>query len=246
MSGSLLRPRWLLAHTFVLALTVVFVGLGVWQLNRLEERRLQNEVSAERFAAAPVSLETLVTESGGDLEALGLRRALFTGIYDSDGEVLIRSQVHLGTAGFHSVVPLVGGSGEAVLVNRGWVPLSAVEQTIQEADPPAGEVTVEGWIEASQTRPPLGQVEPPGILSVLNRIDIDRIQEQSAHPLAPVYLVEIVDRGDTLPVPVDEPDFDDDGPHLGYAIQWFGFAAVLVVGYYFLVRRSLYQAASTG
>jgi cytochrome oxidase assembly protein ShyY1 len=45
------------------------------------------------------------------------------------------------------------------------------------------------------------------------------------------------EEGSELPVPVDPPDFTNEGPHLAYAIQWFGFAAVTLVGFYFLIRR---------
>jgi surfeit locus 1 family protein len=44
-----------------------------------------------------------------------------------------------------------------------------------------------------------------------------------------------VDAPDTLsPVPI--PDLGE-GPHLGYAVQWFLFAGVVVVAYPLLLRR---------
>jgi len=42
-----------------------------------------------------------------------------------------------------------------------------------------------------------------------------------------------------LPIPVDPPTFDDEGPHLAYAVQWFSFLAIGLVGYGFLIRKSL-------
>ena len=245
MNRPLLSGRWLLAHATVLAVMVVFVGLGFWQLGRLEERQQQNRLGAERWATDPQPLVNLVAEENGDVDDLVLRRAFVTGVYDGTEEVLIRSQVHRGTAGYHVVIPLVEESGEAVLVNRGWVPLAAGDTQIAEALPPEGEVTIEGWIHATQTKPPFGRVEPAGELAVLDRIDIARIQQQSDHTLAPVYVVEIADRSDSLPIPVPVPTFDDEGSHLGYALQWFGFAVVVTVGYPFLVRRRLNQGAPT-
>jgi surfeit locus 1 family protein len=56
-----------------------------------------------------------------------------------------------------------------------------------------------------------------------------------------VYVVAIAENED-LPAPVDLPEFDDDGPHLAYAIQWFGFAVVALVGFYFLMRRKGIQS----
>lgn len=240
MLPSLLRPRWLVAHLLMLILVVVFVRLGFWQLDRHQERQLHNAVGERHFQAEPEPLSALIEAAGADLDSLVYRRAVFTGVFDPDNEVLIRSQVHLGTAGFWVITPLVGEGGEAVMVNRGWVPLVLDRVPVAEAPPSAGQVTLEGWVEASQEKTLFGPEDPPdGRLITLNRVDLGRLGEQVPYPLAPVYLVELADRPEELPAPLSVPTFDDMGPHLGYSIQWFGFALVGVVGYVFLARRRL-------
>ena len=130
-------------------------------------------------------------------------------------------------------------AGSAILVNRGWVPLTLDTVPVSEAAPSIAEDRTDGWIHLNQERPFLGPQDPPdGVLIHLSRVDIDRIQQQVPYPLDPVYLVRIGENG-TLPEPVAEPDFTDEGPHFVYAMQWFGFAVVLMVGYAFLVRRRL-------
>ena len=241
---GLLTPRWVIAHLVVLLAVVLFVRLGVWQLDRLDERRIENAVGEERFSAESIALSDLLDATNGDLESLEYRRALATGVFASDDEVLIRSQVHLGTAGFHVITPLVGEGGRAVLVNRGWIPLVLDDVPVAEAPPPEGVVTVEGWIHLSQEKPPLGPTDPEdGRLSAMSRVDIDRIQKQTAATLAPVYLVALDDAGGELPVPVDMPVFDDEGPHLAYAIQWFAFTLIGLVGYGFLLRKQTQSSA---
>lgn len=235
MLQALRQPKWIIATVVVLALAAVFVRLGVWQLDRLEERRLMNAAGEERLAAVPVELSALLEESA-DLDSLQYRRVTVEGEYDPSGEVLIRSQVELGQAGFHVITPLVRDDGSAVLVNRGWVPITMDTPPV-DAVPASGPQTVEGWVHLTQTRPPFGQEEPPGDIDVLNRVDIERIGRQTPHELAPVYVVAIGERGDDLPIRVTPPDFTDEGPHLGYAIQWFGFAAVGLIGFFFLMRR---------
>lgn len=239
MDRRLLQPRWLVAHVVVTALAVLFVSLGLWQLRRLEERRIENRIGEERIGSEPASLEELLAgpERLADLE---YRRASVSGVFRAEDEVLIRSRVHLGTAGFHVVTPLVGERGTAVLVNRGWVPLAMDEVPVTAAPPPPGPVTVEGWVSLTQPRPPLGPEDPAGgRLSTLNRVDIARIADQLPYPIAPVYVVSTGSFGSELPVPVETPQFVDEGPHLGYAIQWFGFALIGVIGYFFLARRRL-------
>ena len=74
---------------------------------------------------------------------------------------------------------------------------------------------------------------------VVSRVDIDRIQMQVEYQLDPVYLVMVPSGGEDLPVQLSVPDFSDEGPHLGYAFQWFGFAVILLAGYYFFARKQL-------
>lgn len=236
MKPAFRQPRWIIAGSVVVLLAASFVRLGIWQLSRLDERQAANAVAEARLAADPAPLEELLAEAEGDLGALEYRRAIVFGQWDTSEEVLIRSQVELGTAGFHLITPLVGDGGEAVLVNRGWIPLTMDTPPVGEAPPSHLADTVVGWIHLTETRPPLGAEEPEGEIDVFNRVDVARIGSQVPYELAPVYLV-LVGEGDSLPVPVDPPDFGDEGPHLAYAIQWFGFAVVGVVGFYFLARR---------
>jgi surfeit locus 1 family protein len=235
----LLAPRWLLAHVVVIGLAILFINLGFWQLRRLEERRLDNAVGESRFAAEPMDLTLLLEASGEDRESLEFRRATARGVFQPDEEVLIRSQVHQGVAGFHVITPLLGEGGAAVLVNRGWVPLGLDDVPVTAAPPPSGTVTVTGWVRPPETRQTLGPTDPEdGRLVTMSRVDIDRISQQVPFDLEPVYLSMLGESGGELPVPAPDPAFEDEGPHLGYAIQWFSFALIGVVGYFFLIRRA--------
>lgn len=224
----------MLAHVLVALLVGLFVALGFWQLDRLDDRRAENNLIQARFLEERVPLESLV---GSEPETLEYRRVLASGVFVPEEEVLIRSQVYRGNAGFHVVTPLEIGGGEAVLVNRGWVPLVADSTPVVDAPPPSGQSAVTGWINLTQERPPLGRQEPPGDLDVLNRIDIDRIQEQVTSDLADFYLVDLGEGSEDLPIAVAPPDFTDEGSHFSYAFQWFGFAAITAIGYVFLARR---------
>jgi surfeit locus 1 family protein len=229
----------LVAHVIVVALAILFINLGFWQLRRLEERRLENTVGESRLHADPAELGLLLEASGDDIDSLEFRRATATGVFQPDDEILIRSQVHQGVAGFHVITPLLGEEGNAVLVNRGWVPLDADQVPVKAAPPPDGAVTVTGWVRSSQTRGALGPSDPDnGRLVTMSRVDVDRIQEQVPYELDPVYLSMLDDLEGDLPIAAPAPSFDDEGPHLAYAIQWFSFALIGLVGYFFLLRRA--------
>jgi surfeit locus 1 family protein len=227
-----ISPKWVVAALLVVALTALFIRLGFWQLDRHAQRQEENRIGAERIQQEPVPLSSIIADT--DLAGLRHRPVQAQGSFALEHEILVRSQVHHGVAGFHVVTPLVMGDGSAVLVNRGWVPLGADEAPIEEAAPPPGEVTVEGWVEPGQERPTFGPVDPEG--RVVSRIDIARIGQQVPFDLAPFYLVAMGEEG-ALPEPVPTPAFDDNGPHLGYALQWFGFAATAVIGFALLWRK---------
>lgn len=239
MDRRLYQPKWVLATLTVVAIAAVFVWLGLWQLGRLDERRAANAVGNQQSALASTDLADLLLDVEGGYGSIEYRSARVAGVFDIDNEVLVRSQVYRGTAGFHVITPLIKDDGTAVLVNRGWVPLT-MDTVPVAAIPTPIEGLVEGWVQLTRIRPALGPQDPPdGRLVVVSRVDISRIQEQVDYPLDPVYLVLANSDAEELPVPLAAPLFDDEGPHLAYALQWFGFALIVLVGYFFLVRKQL-------
>ena len=236
-------PKWWLAHILIALIAVGFVLLGLWQLDRHEGRLAANQTARETMDMPPVPIQDL---SCAPAEGCEYRRVTITGTFLPEQEVLIRSQTHLGTAGFHVVTPFEYEvePGRGVLVNRGWVPLGLEPPPIDEAAPPSGVVTIVGWVRLSQERPIGGASDPEGHATVFSRVNVERIQEQVDITLDPIHVVA-AGEGGVLPEVVRAPDFDDTGPHLGYAIQWFGFALVGVVGYLFLIRRAQRARPST-
>lgn len=236
-------PKWVAAHLIVVVVAATFVALGMWQLDRLQERRGMNRMAAERLAMEPVPFDQIENE---DPESIEFRPVTVEGRPLAGDEVLIRSQVYLGIAGYHLIVPVSYRGGTAVLVNRGWVPLGTEVGSFDHGVDDNMNITIQGWISPTQERPPLGPTDPEsGDLTIMNRVDIDRIRAQltSGSDLADVYIVETGEQGSGPPFPIGAPDVDDEGPHLGYAVQWFGFTAVLVIGYVFLARRRLRYSA---
>ncbi len=226
----------------VATVVAVFVALGNWQLARHREVQLDNQISSARIVAEPVDLASMLTAAGPSVDSLENRRASARGTFEPADELLVRNQVNNGTAGFHVVTPFRFDGG-TILVNRGWVPLELDTPPIELAPPLDGVVDVELLLRASQPRPSFGREEPQGELDVINRIDLDRLDRQF-EDLAPVWAQLIVpDENDRLPVALDTPTFDDNGPHLAYAAQWFLFALITVVGSAFLIRSTGRKAA---
>ena len=110
--------RNILAALLAVVVAAVCVRLGIWQLQRLGERRARNAAVSARLAAPPVSLNQLP----GDPTAARYRRVRLTGTLDFDHEIVLIGRSRQGAPGVHIVTPLrLDGSDRAVLVNRGWV-----------------------------------------------------------------------------------------------------------------------------
>ncbi len=244
---SLFSRRWLLATILVLAAAGVMVRLGIWQLDRLAQRRAFNARVEAQIAKPPLNLN-----QGGylqtDLPNMEYRKVTVTGVYDYSQQVVLRNQANGSQLGVDLLTPIrIDGTDQAVLVNRGWVPAdpnTPVGQEDWSKYNQTGKVTVEGVIRQSQSSLLFGlrsdKVPAPGQprLVAWSLPNVSGIGQQVPYPLLPVYIQQSPDSTSTALPLRSQPQVDlSDGPHLSYAIQWFSFTLFLVVGYPFFVRR---------
>jgi surfeit locus 1 family protein len=237
---NMFRRKWLLATLLVFAGTAVCIRLGIWQLDRLEQRRAFN---AQFEAARALPALDLNKEQPADITGMEWRAVEVTGEYDFANQVAVRNQYHGSEYGYHLLTPL-RFAGEAVLVDRGWIP---AEGNSAPADwrkyDEAGVANVSGQIRLGRAKPALGGVpdtlpEDGGTLEVWNNADISRIVAQMPYPILPVYIQPEVAANDTEPPIPSQPVIElTEGPHFGYALQWFTFATILFVGYPFFLRK---------
>ncbi|HLE52255.1 MAG TPA: SURF1 family protein, partial [Anaerolineales bacterium] len=241
--AKLFNRQWWKTTLLVILAASVMVRLGIWQLDRLAQRREFNARVEAQLDQPPLDLNT--ADAGADLGSMEYREVIVTGEYDPAGEVALRNQAWDNHIGVHLLTPLkIAGSDEAVLVNRGWVPLEDYSSgdLTQYAEP--GMVEVRGVIRASQSKPEIGgradQVPSPGAgkLMAWNLVNVPGIAAQEAYPLLPAYIQQEPDPQWTSLPYRSQPDLElTEGPHFGYALQWFSFAAILVIGYPFYIRR---------
>lgn len=243
-----LRPKWIAGHLLAVVGIVVFVQLGLWQLRRLDERQTFNETLVARSEAGFTPLAQLLEDFGSDPRDLALRRVEVSGVYDVPGEVIIQGRSNQGRSGHHVATPLLLEDGSGVIVDRGWVPIDVDEAPAQGAAPPPGTVVVRGLIRESQQPRPFEGDPGTGSVTKLARVDLPRLQSQSSVRLADFYIeLEEQDPAQSTGLPVAlTPPVPDEGPHRSYAVQWFLFAGVVVVGYPILLYRTGRRAAAAG
>jgi len=240
MSGSnlrfLLRPKWLAFHLLVFGSVALIIWLGFWQLRRLDARQEFNATVTERIDQPPVPFDTLLDDAVADPGSVEWRQVTLSGDFLAD-QILWFNRTQDGVAGDNVLTALVGDDGTTVVVNRGFV---ALGQPTPAA--PAGPIDVLGRMRVPPGRQ-LGELtdSADGPVTEVRRVDLELLDEQLPGELAPVYVdligsVPNVTPADPLPVP---PPTLDEGPHLSYAVQWFIFAAAVLVGWVLAVRRSI-------
>jgi surfeit locus 1 family protein len=213
---------------FALALSAGCVRLGFWQISRWRERIAVNEQVISRLYGDPRPVASMAGDTG-----IRFRRAFAEGQYDFDLELVHTTRARNGAPGVHILTPLRWGDS-AVLVNRGWVYTPDgmhVDHSLWREQPSA---RVEGYVEryADSIR---GPVSTPSVEHGVRALAFDSIQAKVPYPLLPVIIVQRLDSGEAAsleagtPVRVDPPPLSE-GSHRAYAVQWFAFALVGIVG----------------
>jgi surfeit locus 1 family protein len=237
---KMFQRKWLLATLLVVAGTALCIRLGIWQLDRLDQRRAFNH-QVESMRAMPVL--DLNQQTSDDIAKMEWRAVKVQGKYDFANQIALRNQYNGSEYGYHLLTPLLFDGG-AILVDRGWIPAegNATPQDWQKYNE-SEDVNITGQIRLGQTKPRFGGVadtipQDGAKLALWNNADIEHIIKQLPYQALPVYIQPEVDPNDTTPPIPYQPTVEiTEGPHFGYALQWFTFATILLVGYPFFLRK---------
>ncbi len=229
--GFLVSRRWIL---FALTVTLLAWGawwLGEWQFHRLEDRKARNAI-IERNESAPPAAVPEVMPTAGEVSAEDEWRVVeATGEYAVEDTVIVRYRTRDGAPGVDVVVPFVLGTGVSVLVDRGWLPTESRNPSAADLpDPPAGEVTLTGWVRRDGTGDSTTVVD--GSTRAISSDEIGAALGREVHdgfldlrsedpePAAPLAGAEL-------------PDLDN-GPHFFYGLQWWFFGVLALFGFFYL------------
>jgi len=216
-----LRRLDLAAAILALAVAAFFVRLGVWQLNRLADRRARNIEIRAAHALAPVELPLHRVEP----EALRDRRAHARGVYDYAHERVWKGRTYDDAPGVALLTPLRLSDGSAVFVDRGWVPSSDAVHVDATRYREGDSADVMGLaLPAPRDR---GDVNPAALKDSLPYTTL-------------AIVLQLDDTAAPYPTGLKRwrPPALDNGPHLSYAIQWFSFATIVVVGVVVLLWKT--------
>ena len=222
-----------------LSLTALFVALGMWQLDRAEQKRTVLAEYERRGEAPEVNLNQRSMDDGA---ALAGYRVVAAGRY-RDATVLLDNQVHQGGAGYlvYTVFDL-DGSRQSVLVNRGWISAAADRSQVPGFDTPGSSQLLQGQFSPAP-QPGLridgaDAIEPlaNGMWRV-QTIDFSGLTALLGVDMLPITV--LLDSGASHGFIRDwTPPGSGELRHLGYAFQWFALAVTVIVVTVVLTLRS--------
>lgn len=225
-------------------LAAICVRLGFWQLGRLAERKARNALVTAKLTSAPVDVDALPR----DTAEANFRRVRVAGTPDYTHELIHAARTRRGSPGVNVFTPFrVPGNDTAILVNRGWV-----------YSPDGSTLDLSKWHDRDSVLigyavglPATGGVAYQDRPNTMARLSYDVVSRALPYPVRPVYVVAVHNEaGDTstaadriarLPIPAL-----DNGNHFSYAVQWFSFATVALVGAAIVIRQSRAGASMVG
>lgn len=232
---------WLTVAT--LAGLAMLIGLGVWQLQRLEWKEGLIAQIAARSKQDPISLEQAIAraEEGADLRYTPVRAE---GRFHHTRERYLYALSLDGEPGWHVITPLQTVEGDVVLVDRGFVPEDLRDPSARPGGQVEEVVTVVGLVRPS---------EPPSVFVPDNDPEANQwfnrdlpAMSRSMFPSGTVQAAPFFLEAKAGEVPGGWPRGGQTrltltNHHLQYALTWFGLALCLVAVYAVYVR-SAYNA----
>jgi len=218
---------------FWLALFVILVGLGVWQLQRLRWKEgLIAQLNAT-IARPPTALPAATS-----LRELEFHHVKFAGTFLNQGELYHHAIAANGNPGFDVITPLQIQGGAIVFVNRGFVPENRRDPATRAAGEIAGPTIVTGLLRLPEHRPSWFTPANEPAKNLWFSMDLPAMATADRLTQVMPFYVD----ADATPLPGGYPvggqtDTKLPNDHLQYALTWFGLAALVPIYYFLFVRR---------
>ena len=218
-----------------LILFALLMNLGLWQLGRAGEKSALESRWEARAAIPAVTPEALMPDplSNEAGAALADRQVRWQASFTSNNYLLLDNRLHRGRAGYH-VIALAGSDAGLIPLNLGWLAGDPSRRTTPTPRLPEGTVVIEGRIYVPNGTPLMMQKpEPPAALpATVQTLYWDNWQ-RSLEALSgrTVFPFEVRIQPDSPHALVAEWAVVNQSPskHIGYAVQWFAMAVVLVI-----------------
>ncbi len=228
------------ANIFLTLLSILFFAifliLGVWQLNRAKEKEQLLANLAQQAHAKPISIENLPNNTA----SWQYRPVNFSGQFLNKKQFLLDNKINQGQVGYEVITPVkIKGLKKLVLLNRGWIPAAQNRTVLPEIKTIFGSQTIHGIIRLPLAKGFMLKTEK---LQVdrwpirIQQIDFQWMEKALNQPVYP-FVVLLDQHADHGFVRQWEMVSMQPATHIGYAIQWFSFAGLLIIIYLIMCIR---------
>jgi cytochrome oxidase assembly protein ShyY1 len=212
-----------------------FLILAPWQFGRNAERSTQNDAVQAAVSAAAVPVTELMSTTAEPPPDAIWRPVTATGVYEPGRQVYVRlRQDSGGNPVSEVIVPLLLADGTRLLVDRGYVSFSDVQEGVPLPVLPTGTVTVTGRVQVDQTDPAnRAAVRVDGRTEVyaINAAAVPPAGAANTTDAATFYrgYVQLTAQRPGALGEIGLPQVDA-GPFLSYALQWCAFGVIALIG----------------
>ncbi len=228
--GAITVSFSLLPLLVFVSLLVLLIALGLWQLDRAQQKTVMLEMQAQRKDEPDIVLTADMPES---INGLRYHNASVSGRYDINHQFLLDNQIVAGKAGYFVLTPfIIEQTNRAILVNRGWLPLNKDRRHLPEIGFAQEDQRISGRIN---NFPSVGiklegaEIPAKGWPSVVQLVDTRVLEPLLGYSLFDFQLQLAPDQANGYLRDWKIYNFMPPEKHIAYAVQWFGLAAALVI-----------------
>jgi cytochrome oxidase assembly protein ShyY1 len=228
---------WLITVAALLTVAAT-VSLARWQLSRAAQKEaIQAEIDAQQKLPPLDQPAFLALEK--PTEALH-RPVRLRGLWLAPQTVYLDNRQMHGVPGFYVLTPLaLEGSNQTVMVQRGWVQRNFTDRTqLGAVQTPAGIIEVTGLIAPPPSHllelgksPPAPPAGAAGSSLIRQNLDLEAFRTETGLPLRTDVSVQQTGAATDGLLRDWPPPALGVEKHYGYAFQWFGLAALVVILY---------------
>jgi surfeit locus 1 family protein len=219
-----------------LVLLTLFIVLGRWQWHRGEAKQLLWDGFERNTQATPLGTREF---DGFDRFA----RLELNGEFEPAHQFLLDNRSHAGQAGYEVLTPFRTGDGRRVLVNRGWVPFGGYRDRLPDVSmAEVAPLRIRGRIDELPSGGLASGHAAPDANASWPKVTSFPTHDELASALGVTLQHRVVLLDPDAPggfVREWSPPGMPPSRHFSYAIQWWGFAAVLLVLYFGLNFRKV-------
>jgi cytochrome oxidase assembly protein ShyY1 len=230
---------------FTLAMIAVFIGLGLWQLQRRAEKHALITALTERLASPPAPLPPPAQWSALTADKDEFRRVNFAATYPHLPDAMVYSagsavREDISGPGTWAFLPARLATGETIVVNTGFVPNTMQDRAVEDRAAARlvtdRQVMLTGYIRFPESAGLLTPAENPDKRLWFTRDHRAMARRLGWGQVAPFYVdleTPVPESGIPKPGPLDVHLRDD---HMQYAITWFALAAAVMIAFAVWIR----------